>query len=164
MGWRRKFNSLGDAQVGFWLGNPPSLLPHIISMNLLSLRSSLCTSLYFYLLSNIFEQFFSPKMSYNVTHDSIFFSPLKFNLIIRKLLFLPPLITLVWQTANFTDIRSLQHVLEIKRGKKLLRGKPCIMESIWHAVSNLFFSSWRQENPPINFILQKKKAAMSLIE
>lgn len=106
---------------------------------------------------------FFPKMSCIFTHDFIFFSPLKFNLIIRKLLFSPPLITLLWQTANFTDIRSLQHVLETKREKKWLQGKPCIMESIWHAVPNHFFSpedkktlpsilSWKRRNLPWDWL------------
>lgn len=170
MGCKIKFCSLGDAQVGFWLCNAPSLLPSIISVNLYCKYYYLCC----YLLLNVFELFFSQKRSCIVTHYFIFFSSLKFNPIIRKLHFFHPLITLVWQTADFTDTRSLQRVLETKRGKKLLGGKPCIMESIWHVVSNhrgwffgfvgflVFF--WRQKNPPINFILQKKKSATGLIE
>lgn len=39
--------------------------------------------------------------------------------------------------------------------------------ALWNQYDMLhptIFSSWRQESPPINFILQKKKSAMGLTE
>lgn len=84
-------------------------------------------------------------MSCIFAHDFIFFSPLKFNLIIRKLLFPPPLITLLWQTANFTDIRSLQHVLETKREKNDYKAN----HALWNQYDMLY--------PTIFFLLKTRK-------
>lgn len=42
-----------EVQVGFWLCNPPSLLPSTMPVNLLCVRNSLHIYLYCYLLLNI---------------------------------------------------------------------------------------------------------------
>lgn len=74
-----------------------------------------------------------------------------------------PLITLVWQTTNLNDTRSLQCILGTRREKNYYETN----HALWSHYdmlypTTLFFLKTGKSS--INFILQRKKTAVELSE